>query len=382
MVQQVSDLISRAQRDARAARRYARSAVGVGVISAVDPVSQTASVTPVGGHQPIPDAVPFSVESPIAVGDLVRVFRQGGQVFVAPIETDLDARLGKDTRVALSTGERRAVTHNGESLTSLMRHRGRDGVIGDVSRTVIFSRAEATRLGAQGVLGALTPVAFSRTVGTLVTCPTSQYRAARVVGRGDSAFDVAGSGEMLPGYCYDTREQLLDTLIGIRKGTGDALTSDSSEELWILEPPTDYRLALIVTDGELAADLSSASGDGRGVRVSFAADNFPAGATLAVTWNPNTANARADVSATAGDYLNDFSDITANAHRLTSSRRTIAGATVAGETAFVIASVDIAGTRIGRNYDVLLVSGAAFRAAPRAFYSGVIDAWRTWREID
>ena len=51
-------ILNDAQSTARDALREARSAVSIGVVTAVDPTNQTISVTPVGGHQPIDSVNP------------------------------------------------------------------------------------------------------------------------------------------------------------------------------------------------------------------------------------------------------------------------------------------------------------------------------------
>ena len=389
MVSEVAQLLSGARNAARNAARDARSRVGVGVITAVDPPSQTTSVRPVGGSQPIPNAIPFGVETPIKVNDLVRMFRQGGQVFVSPIETDLESRLAKDSRVAFATGRKRTVIYNGVAHDTVGYHTGRDvrpvrdaaGVLHVTTRAVYLSQSEA-RAAATDALALRDgrPLAINRNLGTLVETPSTLFRAANVFGSGRAAYDVAGSGAMLPGYAYDDGPDgspLIDTLLGLRGG--DVLPTQ--EEMWLIDLPPSYRMALVVSDDQIAGGLAFRDANNRrGVRVSLASGR-PTGASLVVTWNPNTPQARVDGSSADGDYLNATADITANAARLQLTYRVSADRTLTLNVAYVIASVDIASTTQGRSYDVILAPSTQRALSPYSFVQDVVAAWRAWREL-
>ena len=124
MVSAIADSLNANTLAIRRERQTRTAAVDVGVVTAVSPLTQTASVRRVrggAGAAAIDGCRPFAVETPIAVGDLVRMFRHGGETFIAPIETNVAQAIGKDTRVGYVTRVSRTVNYKANAYRSVLR---------------------------------------------------------------------------------------------------------------------------------------------------------------------------------------------------------------------------------------------------------------------
>ena len=247
MANALVEMLNETQRVARGARKAARSAVSIGVVTAVDPTSQTISVTPVGGHQPIDGVTPFQVESPIGVGTeatptLVRLYKHGGAYFAAPIETDLNARIGKDTRAVYMDYPVRTVYYDEQFIVTLG--------VGFPAGLILFSE-EASKMVTstiRSVFGSLDvflpriPITATRLITSLVKTPIATQQALGIPGDGERSLLVSGDGVMLPSYCYD----IAGTINQIQLGGVDRVTrvftsTGASEYEWLIQPPSGTR---------------------------------------------------------------------------------------------------------------------------------------------
>lgn len=392
MVTQVSQIISEAQAKARQAANAARNAIGLGVVTAVDPTTQTISVrrrdasTPANAR-PIDGVIPFQVETPIkpdAPDDpsIVRLFKHGGVHYAAPIEESLAARVGKDTRFGYMDKTLRVIDFDGDDLLTVAAARTLSPTGAD-DDMVLFSNdaARAFTTGRSFTQSRpvtnffpRTPITLTRTLTTLVDTPTDELIELGGVGDGSAHVFVAGDGLMLPSYCYDLRAAVDRIQVGYAGPQPiDAFVSEGDNELhWLLNPPSDYPNAIFGLFPVTAPLIIN-----YGFQVTL-----PTGASVRAVWYPDTDDEEADSKRDGGVFDRSRSDIQTKAHLLISQG---AAGTLRGYVAARVRAQSVTGYI--RQYDIIMMDGDSdlFTANARGLrpidrLDDLADSWHEWRE--